>query len=213
MKTAPLAHHVVLGFAGLTQDKLLEQAETVISVAPSSTLINNPMIAGGVADVTAKAATLKTSAAATAKTKATLETNIDDEATAQTSLVGSLTALGLLVQSNAKSDADISGIAYKARGKVKLPRVTPDAPDAIDITTPPGAKGFATAAVHETGKTRGRYAAECATDPSGPWTELPGTGKARKVTYPSGTKVWIRFARVRGQLKSDWSAPVLVLIP
>jgi hypothetical protein len=42
---------------------------------------------------------------------------------------------------------------------------------------------------------------------------LPGYGKTRKVTGPSGSKVWVRFARVRGEVQSAWSTPVLVTIP
>jgi hypothetical protein len=38
-------------------------------------------------------------------------------------------------------------------------------------------------------------------------------GKTRAVTGPSGTKVWVRFARVRGGLQSAWSVPILVTIP
>ncbi len=40
-----------------------------------------------------------------------------------------------------------------------------------------------------------------------------GHGKTRVVTGASGTKVWVRFAMVRGQQVSDWSIAVLVTIP
>jgi hypothetical protein len=41
---------------------------------------------------------------------------------------------------------------------------------------------------------------------------LPGNGKQRIITGPSGTKVWVRFAQVRYGLQSDWSVPVLVTL-
>jgi hypothetical protein len=40
-----------------------------------------------------------------------------------------------------------------------------------------------------------------------------GRGKTRTLTGASGTKIWVRFAMVRGELQSAWSTPVLVTIP
>jgi hypothetical protein len=45
------------------------------------------------------------------------------------------------------------------------------------------------------------------------WTELPGRGKERKLSGPTGTKVWVRMAAIRYGLQSDWSVPVLVILP
>jgi hypothetical protein len=42
---------------------------------------------------------------------------------------------------------------------------------------------------------------------------LPGNGKQRRIiTGPIGTKVWVRFARLRYGLQSEWSVPVLVTL-
>lgn len=91
----------------------------------------------------------------------------------------------------------------------------PEIPQSLDVKIPKTAKGRARVSVHETGDTHGRYVAESSPDPVGPTTRspLPGTGKSRTLTGPSGTKVWVRFARVRGQMQSDWSTPVLVTLP
>jgi hypothetical protein len=62
----------------------------------------------------------------------------------------------------------------------------------------------------------GSFVAEASPDPVGPttWTTLPGTGRQRKLAgYASGTRLWVRFARVRYGMQSDWSTPVLVIIP
>ena len=71
-------------------------------------------------------------------------------------------------------------------------------------------------AVHGAGYL-GSFAAQMALDPLGQtpnWIELPGRGKARKLSgFASGTKIWVRFAAVRFGMQSDWSVPVLVTIP
>jgi hypothetical protein len=74
--------------------------------------------------------------------------------------------------------------------------------------------GRARVTVQEPAGVHGRYLAESSPDPVGPatWSLLPGNGKQRIVTGPSGTKVWVRFAQVRYGLMSDWSVPVLVTL-
>jgi hypothetical protein len=71
--------------------------------------------------------------------------------------------------------------------------------------------------VYETrGAPRGEYVAQWSPDPYGPttWAQLGiGHGKSRWVSGQPGTKVWVRFARVRGQSQSEWSTPMLITIP
>jgi hypothetical protein len=87
------------------------------------------------------------------------------------------------------------------------------APDAIDVKPPKKGHGRMTVSVHETGKTRHQYVAEQSPD-GVTWSQLGnGRGKTRVITGASGTKVWVRFALVRGQAQSDWSTPYLVTIP
>ena len=45
------------------------------------------------------------------------------------------------------------------------------------------------------------------------FSSLPGNGRSRKLSGASGTKVWVRFARVFRNQQSAWSAPVLVAFP
>jgi hypothetical protein len=119
------------------------------------------------------------------------------------------------VEHDAKSDADITDINMKPRPPQKRPTGAPDTPPAAKIRLPKKAHGYAYATVPETGKTKGKYRAEMSLDPYGAntWSPLVGNGKERKIVAPSGTKVWVRFARVRGSFQSDWSTPVLIVIP
>jgi hypothetical protein len=96
----------------------------------------------------------------------------------------------------------------------KASKVVPDAPGALDVKYGK-AHGKADVAVEGKGRL-GSFAAQGALDPPGPanpWFGLPGTGKQRKLAYPTGTRLWVQFAQVRYGLQSAWSAPVLVILP
>jgi hypothetical protein len=46
------------------------------------------------------------------------------------------------------------------------------------------------------------------------WSDVEGHGKTHTFRgYASGTHLWLRFAATRGQRTSDWSLPVLVIVP
>ena len=104
-------------------------------------------------------------------------------------------------------------MGFEERGAPRTKgQLTP--PEAIDIKSTK-VRGQFTASAREVGKIRWQYAAELSPDPVGEstWTTLTGYSKSRRVTGPSGSKVWVRFARMNGQVQSDWSTPVLVTIP
>ena len=124
-----------------------------------------------------------------------------------------------LVEHDATSANDVTSTNLKPRpkqsasslkGQVDLP-----VPERVDIVPPTKGKGPVKATVYETGKTRRKYAAQVSIDPYGPttWSNLAGYGKSRKLTGPSGSKLWIRFALVSGQRQGEWSTPVLVTFP
>lgn len=104
-------------------------------------------------------------------------------------------------------------MALTPRDKPVTPTADPDVPVAFMVTKPRYKKGYADISVSEPAGPQGRYYAEWSPDPIGTWTRLPGTGRSRRVTGASGTKVWVRFARVRGSIESGWSEPQLIVIP
>jgi hypothetical protein len=119
-----------------------------------------------------------------------------------------------MLEHEAKAEDDLKKANVKPRGP-KAPASPPVTPEQIDVKMPRRARGYATASVHETGKTRGEFDAQYSPDPYGPttWLELVGHGKSRRVTGASGTKVWVRFAQVKRGVRSAWSTPVLITIP
>jgi hypothetical protein len=159
--------------------------------------------------------TLKTSSGTVAADRTKLGVDTVAETNARTNVDSALLSLKTLFESNATSEDDITASGYQKRGPLP-PRTPPVPPASIDVKLPRLKRGELTVSAHEAKSApRGRYAAQWSPDPPGPatWLTLPGTGKSRTITGASGTKVWVRFARVRGQVQSDWCTPVLVTIP
>jgi hypothetical protein len=206
---------IALNLAGMTDAELLQLIVAITAVAPQSVLFAIPAIAAGVGTVTTKGAAFKTADDAVTADEEKLRNDKVAKLAARGALENDVTSLAGLVGTNAKSQADVSSMAFLLRQPASVATATPAVPVTISITYPKHGHGHAKASVDETGTTKGRYVAEQSSDPIGAatWASLPGTGKSRTITGASGTKVWVRFARVRGQLQSDWSTPVLVTIP
>ncbi len=120
------------------------------------------------------------------------------------------------MENSATSAADLHTVGLVNRPPPPAKKLPPEVPAAINTIIPKTGHGKATVSVHETGTTRQQYVAQWSPDPFGPNTWAPlgvGYGKTRAVTGVSGTKVWVQFATVRGQLQSAWSTPILVTIP
>ena len=120
------------------------------------------------------------------------------------------------MENDGTSTGDITGIGLKAAQRGGGGSRKPLVPvEAIDVELPKTAKGYLWASAHEGKGSRGKYAAQVAPDQNGPgpYENLPGYGKTRKLSGPSGTRLWVRFARVRGQSQSEWSVAVMVTIP
>jgi hypothetical protein len=205
--------YVTLNFSDMKDPELLALAATIAKIAPSSPLFTNPTIAAGVAGITAKAATFDTSGKKVDNLTSQLADAKTGENQDRTALQTEIRAYVGSVLNFARNEADVTGLALTPRPPVVVPTTGPSAPTSIDVVLPKHAHGYLTVSVHELGGVRGRYYAEWSPDPIGTWSTLTGTGKSRKVTGASGARIWVRFARVRGQVQSEWSTPVLVVIP
>ena len=215
MKNALNRIRIALNLATMTDAELLQLVVAIVALAPKSALLSIPAIAASVAAVTSKGATFKTADDTVTADEEKLKNDKTARQTARGSLENEVTSLAGLVGTNATSEADVTGMAFHVRASPTVAKAPPEVPESIDVVMPKKGHGRCKASVHETGTTKGRYVAEWSPDPIGPttWLPLPGTGKSRTITGQSGTKVWVRFARVRGQSQSDWSTPVLVTIP
>jgi hypothetical protein len=186
----------------------------VQKVASSSALMQVPAIAASVAALGKKGAALVAGNSAVAADEKLLKLDAATRDGARSALDLEIVTLRTLVTSNAQSPADITSMGLTLAAPAPRTRTQPGAPAEI-LTRIGKAHGKARVTVNEVGTTKGHYVAESSPDPFGPttWSPLPGNGKQRTVTGPTGTKVWVRFARVRYGLQSDWSAPVLVTLP
>lgn len=204
----------LLALSDMNDTELLDLAGNIGKLAPKSQLaMANPAVAAAADAVVTKAATFATSR----KSASDLAKQATDAAATASSdregLRGDVGAFVAAVLSVATTPDDLTGVALTPRDKIVVPTTPPAVPDAFVITKPRYQKGYADISVQEPAGTHGRYYAECSADPIGTWTRLPGTGKSRRVTGASGARVWVRFARVRGQQESGWSEPQLVVIP
>ncbi len=117
------------------------------------------------------------------------------------------------VTNAAKSPADVQDAGLPAAPPRPPLNQAPTVPQQLDVTYPKVGHGKGKVTAYETGTTRHKYAAQQSADGIN-WSTLGvGQGKTRIVTGASGTKVWVRFAMVRGQQVSDWSVAVLVTLP
>jgi hypothetical protein len=186
------------------------------AVASTSHLVtSSPAMQASLAQLVVKDAALAQANVTVGNDRQKLRTDIATETTARGVIDGEIRTFATLTGNTATSPEDVHSVGLVYRPPT--PRGTPpQVPTGIDNKPPTRGHGKTTVSVHETGTVRQRYVAESSPDPFGPTTWAPlgvGLGKTRVVTGVSGTKVWVRFAAVRGQLQSDWCTAVLITIP
>jgi hypothetical protein len=204
----------LLDFSNLSDDEVHTTVSDIKTASTTSALVlANPAMAASATALVAKDGILVKANTKVSDDKLKLKTDTADEAVARADVHGELRTYAMFASNFAKSLADLHSAGVLPRPP-KAPRNTvPDAPDMIDQKPPKKGHGKMVVSVHETGTARHQYIAEQSLDGI-TYTPLGvGRGKTRVLTGATGTKIWVRFARVRGQLVSEWSAPVLVVIP
>ena len=206
--------HVSMNLSQADDQRRHDTIASILQLAPTSPLYAVPSIQASVTSLATLGASLKTINDTVAATRAGLASAIETEANTRRELDGELLSLKSMVENKATKTSDIVSMGFEERD-APPPKAQVTPPDVIDIKLPSKLRGQFTASARELGKTRWRYAAEWSPDPmsENSWAALPGYGKSRKVTSPSGARVWVRFARVRGQVQSEWGTAVLVTTP
>jgi hypothetical protein len=203
-----------LELSSMADDKIQTLTGDIALAAKTSALVaaSVPMQTS-VAALATKSATLLAASAAVTADHAKLRIDIATEAQARSDILGEVRTYTTLVTNVAKSPADLHA-AGLAPQPPRTPRNTPPTVPGLIVNKPPKTgHGKTTVSVEETGPTRQQYVAQDSLD-GVTYTQLGmGFGKTRVVTGASGTKVWVRFAMVRGQVQSDWSVPLQITIP
>jgi hypothetical protein len=183
--------------------------------APKSALVQgDPAMQATVASLVKADGGLTQANDAVAGDRAKLRADIATESTARGVLDGFLRTFVAQAQAGATSPEDLvtAGLVYRPPAVAK--KLAPEAPVDIVTKVPQRGHGKVTVSVQDLTATRLGYVAEWSPDPIGTWTPLGvGHGKTRVVTGASGTKIWVRFAAVRGTTQSEWSTPTLLTIP
>jgi hypothetical protein len=204
----------VLDLSKLTDEAVHTLVSNIKQVAPTSPIVlNSPPMQTSVTALGTKDAVLTKANNAVIIDKQNLKTDIAAEAVARAEVEGELRTYSALLASLAKSPADVHAGGLVPHAPRPPKNQPPAVPELIANKPPKRGHGKTTVVVEETGTIRHQYTAQQSLD-GVTWAPLGvGGGKTRVVTGASGTKVWVRFAMVRGQLQSDWSVPVLVTIP
>jgi hypothetical protein len=205
---------VGLDVSKLTDTKLHETVASVKVAAPTSTLVlANPAMQASATAMDQKGTTLSDKNKKVVDAKSALKVALSDEAEARADLRGEIRHYVTLVNTDAKSPTEIQDAGVPP-AKSKPPRNSPpEVPQRIDNRPPRKGHGKTVVVVADLDASKRRFVAEQSLDGI-TYSQLGVThGKTRAVTGPAGTKVWVRFAMVRGQLQSAWSVPVLVTIP
>jgi hypothetical protein len=204
--------HIALNVSQMTDADLASTAAGIEKIALSSALMQNASIAASYKALGTKATTLVSVVGAIAADHAQLRLDETGRLIARAALQGELDSLRGLVANVATSPSDITSMGFAQLTRAPRTRTMPLPP--AEVITRLG-KVHGRARVTVAGAS-GNYAAESTSDPLGPtsvWSSLPGNGKQRALTGVTGSKVWVRFARVRYGLQSDWCTPVLVTLP
>ncbi len=202
-----------LNFA-LFDDALRETTLAGIQkVAPTSPLFQVPAVAAAYAAFTASGTTFTANVGTAAANEKVFRVSAAVRDSSRVSYDLMLDTLKTVVENNAASPADITGMGFTVLNVTKSSKTPPNAPALVLVFPSKTQHGKARVVVDGKGKV-GNFVAQVSGDPIGTWTLLPGNGKERKLSgYASGTKLWVQFAQIRWGLQSPWSVPVLVTIP
>lgn len=215
-RTVRRRFHVQMNLSVVDDQWRFDTIASVTQNAPQGELYASvPAIQAAVTSLVALGAEFKARNDVVAADRAKLNIDLDAAINARSDVDAALLTIKSLFENNAKSEDDLTaGGLQKRSPKASAGALRP--PESIDITFPRRIRGEFTASAHQSGLGRAQYAAQLSTDANTPstWVDLKGSGKSRKVKgYPSGTQVWLRFARLGGQDQSDWGTPVLVTVP
>jgi hypothetical protein len=205
-----------LNIRALSDPKRHAIAANVAQLAPTSSLVGgNTSIQASVASLAKKDTALAQSNTTVVNDRQKLRADTEAEGMARSAFDGELHNLATLTGNAAQTTADIAAVGLTPYVPPPVTKGAPQVPTGIDVKYPRTGHGTATAAVQQPKGAQWQFLVQWSPDPVGAttWALLVGTGKTRTLTGASGTKVWVRAARVRGQLQSDFCTPVLITIP
>jgi hypothetical protein len=203
-----------LELSTMTDPEIHTLAGNIGLAAKTSALVAaSPQMQASVALIATKDATFTGTNKAVADDHTKMRVDIATDAQARTDIVGEIRTYATFVAGGAKSPADVHLAGLPPRQPPTPRNTPPTVPQSLATDTPKKGHGKIGVSVEETGPTRHQFVAQQSADGT-TWTQLGvGLGKTRVVTGASGTKVWVRFAMVRGGMQSDWCTPILVTIP
>lgn len=215
MTTPKEVFYVVLPAAGMTDAELESTVAALGTNAPSSDVYKqNPSVAATIDAVAVLGKTWSGAQGDVSADLAKLDTDKKLASDARAALIGKLQLVRGQIQDAAPNAAAARAVGIPTRDGNALP---------APLLTPSG--GTVTFSKRVKGQFRSRtdgvpgietYKTQICLDPTNPtnWVDVEGHGQTHTFKgYASGTHLWLRFAATRGQKTSDWSTPILVIVP
>jgi hypothetical protein len=213
-RRVPKRYRSKLDISHFTDDNRHGLVDGIKKNAPGSSIYKgSPAVQTCVDNIGKKGDALRSANTVVAEDKSKLKADLGDEAEKRSDLDGEVRTLVALVANEAQSAADVQAVGLPYEDPVPVVKKNPpEAPSGIDVKYPKKGHGKATTSAKFTGKGRPQFNAETSLDGTN-YTAITGHGKTRTLTGAPATKIWIRYATVRGELQSPWCTPVLVTLP
>jgi len=213
-----LSHlHAALNFTELTDADRQSILSGIQQVAPTSSLYaGNAALQACFTSLVKQGGALMTSSATVAADKKKLSADAASHVATRTGFDQELRLYAAVAESAATSATDLEGLGLKPRSSSSSSKSSPPAvPSSIAVHLAKRHGAATRVSAQYAGTGRPHFVAESSPDPvtATSFTALPGAGRSRSLTGASGTRVWVRFASVRGGMQSDWCTPVLVTLP
>ncbi len=205
-----------LNFKDLTDTSRHTTLGSIEKLAPASTVYsNNPSLQASLASLVKKDAALSTSNTTVENDKKQLKADTANETVARAAYDAELHNFATLAGNAATSAADLAGLGLTPLVPAPRPKGPPPVPAGIDIRYPARGHGKATIAVQAPKGAAWDYMIQVSPNPptATSYEMVPGNGKTRVLTGASGTQLWVKAARIRGGVQSDFCTAVLVTIP
>ena len=204
---------VGLEFTTLTDETRFSTVDAVTTASPTSPLYaSSPAIQATVTSLGKRGTDLKAATVLVNNDKGKLLADTSSETEKRTDFDNDLRTLVTLTQNGAIKPGDITALGLPYLPPVTKQKLAPDVPTGATAKYPVKGHSKAWAVAEYSGKGRPQFNAEMSLDGLN-WTALVGHGKQRTLTGASGTKIWVRFATVRGEMQSAWCTPVILTIP
>ncbi len=205
-----------LNFRGLSDPSRHATTGSIEKLAPTSSVYTgNASLQASFASLVKKDAALATSNTTVENDRKQLKADTANETEARADYDAELHTFVTLAGNVATSAADLASLGLTPLLPAPTPKGPPPVPAGIDVRNPKRGHGKTTISVQAPSGTHWQYVIQVSPNPptTTSYETVFGNGKTRVLTGASGTQLWVKAARIRSGVQSDFCTAVLVTIP